>query len=74
MTFAHKWKQKHAIDPHSYPLDALARTLFLNEFRHTAPNPVGPKTRAHSIRMAALESEHQMDMDADSLDMQDDNR
>jgi 3'-phosphoadenosine 5'-phosphosulfate sulfotransferase (PAPS reductase)/FAD synthetase len=74
MTFAHKWKQKHATDPHSYPLDALARTLFLNEFRHTAPNPVGPKTRAHAIRMAALESEHQMDMDADSLDMQDDNR
>ena len=72
MAFAHKWRQKHTGDPHSYPLDALARTLLLNEFRHTAPTPVGPKTRAHSVRMAA--AEHQAGMDADSLDSQDDNR
>lgn len=67
MTFVDKWRKKFAIDPFSYPIDALVRTLLLNEFHHTAPTPVGGKTRAHTIRMQALK-------DADSLDAQDDNR
>lgn len=67
MKFVSQWRKKYALDPHGYPIDALIRTLLLQEFHHTAPTPVGPGTRAHAVRMAAL-------ADANSLDAQDDNR
>lgn len=66
MKFVAQYRKKYAGDPYSYPIDHLLRTLILNEFHHTAPSPVGPKTRAHTIRMAAAEA------DADSLDRHDD--
>lgn len=67
MKFVSKWKKKYVLDPYGYPVDALIRTLLLHEFHHTAPTPVGPGTRAHAVRAAAL-------ADANSLDLQDDNR
>lgn len=63
MGFVAKYRKKHVNDPFSYPIDHLIRTLLLNEFHHTAPSPVGPKTRAHTMRMLA---------EADALDIHDD--
>ena len=65
MKFAAEFRKKRKHDPYGYPLDHLIRTLLLNEFRHTAPSPVGPKTKAHRMRMAAI-------ADADDLDKIDD--
>ena len=67
MKFVDAFRKKHVSDPFGYPIDSLIRTLLLNEFHHTAPSPVGPKTKAHAMRMAAL-------ADADTLDLQDDMR
>lgn len=69
MLFVSKYRKKHAIDPYSYPVSHLVRTLLLNEFHHSAPSPVGPKTRSDAVRIAAQEQ-----MDADSLDVLDDTR
>jgi predicted phosphoadenosine phosphosulfate sulfurtransferase len=65
MKFAAEFRRKRKNDPYGYPIDHLIRTLLLNEFRHTAPSPVGPKTKAHRMRLAALQ-------DADDLDKVDD--
>lgn len=67
MAFVAEFRKKAAADPPSYPLDALIRTLMLNEFSITTANPSGPKTRAYAVRQ-------QEDADADSLDLQDDMR
>ena len=62
-----------ATEPEFYdPIEALIRTLLLNEFHNSAATPVGPKTRAHTLRMAALQS--QEDAEADAEDLQDDMR
>ncbi len=65
MKFAAEFRKKRNKDPFGYPIDHLIRTLLLNEFRHSSPSPVGPKTRAHRMRLAALQ-------DADDLDKVDD--
>lgn len=54
--YAANYRKKWAMDQWSYPIDWLIRTLLLNEFFATAVNPVGPKTRAHSKRLAAAQS------------------
>jgi 3'-phosphoadenosine 5'-phosphosulfate sulfotransferase (PAPS reductase)/FAD synthetase len=72
MSFAAEFRKKSAKDPFSYPIEALIRTLLLNEFYNSAATPVGPKTRAHTMRMAALQS--QEDAEADAEDLQDDMR
>ena len=64
MKFAAEFRKKRTKDAFGYPIDHLIRTLLLNEFRHTAPSPVGPKTKAHRMRMAAI-------ADADDLDKMD---
>jgi len=75
LSYCHDYKKKHATDAFSYPIDHLLRTLLLNNFHGDAPSPVGPRTRAHSVRMAALaKEEEQMLADADSLDKYDDRR
>lgn len=53
MNYAADWRNKWAKDPYSYPIESLIRTLLLNEFSVTAASPVGPKTRAHTKRLAA---------------------
>lgn len=70
MAFAAEFRKKHASDPYSYPISWLIRNLLLNEFNITSVNPVGPKTRAHAVRLAAAQAE----AEADSLDLQDDLR
>jgi 3'-phosphoadenosine 5'-phosphosulfate sulfotransferase (PAPS reductase)/FAD synthetase len=70
MAFAAEFRAKHKKDPFSYPIEWLVRNLLLNEFNVTSVNPVGPKTRAHAVRMAAAQAE----AEANSLDLQDDLR
>lgn len=70
MAFSAEFRKKHAADPFSYPIEWLIRNLLLNEFNTTSVNPVGPKTRAHAVRMAAAQAE----AEANSLDLQDDLR
>ncbi len=48
--FVAKFRQKYASDPHAYPLPWLIRCLVLNEIDVNSPTPIGPKTRAHTIR------------------------
>jgi len=50
--FVSKFRKKHLTDPHGYPVSWLIRTLLLNEFDVNSPTPVGPKTKAHTVRMA----------------------
>jgi hypothetical protein len=73
MVYTNEFKKRHVKDPYGYPVDHLIRTLMLNTFIGT-PSPVGPKTKAHNKRVALLDQDHQMLMDADSLDIQDDTR
>ena len=54
MQYAAKYRKKHALDPYSFPVDNLARSLLLKEFRGTVPTPVGPKTKAHAMRQATI--------------------
>lgn len=56
MTYTHEYKKKHALDPYGYPVDHLIRTLMLNAFVGS-PTPVGPKTKAHAMRLKALEEQ-----------------
>jgi len=67
MKYVAKYRKKHANDPYSYPVSHLIRTLLLNEFHHSAPSPVGPKTRSDSVRIIEQEI-----IDADILDLVDD--
>lgn len=67
--YSAEFRQRHNRDPYSYPLEWLIRVLLLNEFSLTSVSPVGPKTRAHAMRVAAAQAEE----DLNSLDVQDDN-
>jgi hypothetical protein len=67
MAYAAEFRKKHVKDEYSYPINWLIRTLLLNDFNITSANPVGPKTRAHAVRVA--EAEDRATQDAlDSLD------
>lgn len=68
--YSAEFRHRHQKDPYSYPLEWLIRVLLLNEFSLTSVSPVGPKTRAHTMRVAAAAA----DADLDSLDLQDDRR
>ncbi len=70
MSYAAAFRKKHAKDPYSYPIHWLIRNLMLNEVSATSVNPVGPKTRAHAMRVA----EAQEMAELDSLDTLDDSR
>lgn len=70
MSYASEFRKKHAKDPYSYPIHWLVRNLLLNEISATSVNPVGPKTRAHALRVA----EAQEMAELDSLDIVDDSR
>ena len=49
------FRKKHMQDPYSYPINWLIRNLLLNEITVSAAAPVGPKTRAHTLRQKAAE-------------------
>jgi len=48
--FVSKFRKKHITDPRGYPLSLLMRNLLLNEIDVNSPTPVGPKTRAYTVR------------------------
>ena len=56
-SFAAEFRKKHALDPYSYPIEWLIRNIMLNELGNRAVTPVGPKTRAHTMRLAAMKDE-----------------
>jgi len=67
MAFAAEFRKKAAKDPYSYPIAWLIRNLLLNEFNITSVNPIGPKTKAYTMRMS--EADEMANLDAlDSLD------
>lgn len=70
LAYCSAFRKKHAKDPYGYPIHWLIRNLLLNEVSATAVNPVGPKTRAHALRLA----EAQQHAELDSLDSWDDGR
>lgn len=51
------FRKKHLKDPYSYPMNWLIRNLLLNEITVSAAAPVGPKTKAHTLRQKAAEQE-----------------
>lgn len=51
------FRKKHLADPYSYPINWLIRNLLLNEISVHAAAPVGPKTKAHTLRQKAAEQE-----------------
>ena len=56
MKYAAAFRKKRALDQYGFPLEYLIRTLLLNEFHSSTPTPVGPKTRAHAMRLKAIEN------------------
>jgi predicted phosphoadenosine phosphosulfate sulfurtransferase len=70
MSFAAEFRKKHKLDPYAYPVSWLVRHLLLNEFNISSATPVGPKTKAHTLRLA--EAQEMAELDA--LDYQDDSR
>ncbi len=67
MIYAAKFRKKQEQEgTYAYPLSNLARVLLLNDFHSTAPQPVGPRTRAYTVREAQIEQ------DANDLDLKDD--
>jgi 3'-phosphoadenosine 5'-phosphosulfate sulfotransferase (PAPS reductase)/FAD synthetase len=75
MKFANEYRKKWINDQFSYPIESLIRQLLLGEWAVTSANPVGPKTRAHTRRLAAQAVlDEQADADANTLDIQDDYR
>jgi predicted phosphoadenosine phosphosulfate sulfurtransferase len=57
MSYAAEFRKKHAKDPYSYPMEWLIRNLLLGELGGLSVSPVGPKTRAHTLRLAAAQQE-----------------
>jgi predicted phosphoadenosine phosphosulfate sulfurtransferase len=53
--YVSKFRKKHMTDPHGYPVSWLIRNLMLNDIDVNSPTPVGPKTRAYSVRAVELE-------------------
>jgi predicted phosphoadenosine phosphosulfate sulfurtransferase len=55
--YAAEFRKKHARDSYSYPLSWLIRNLLLNELTGTSVAPVGPKTKAHTLRLKEREQQ-----------------
>lgn len=54
-SYAAEFRRKNSRDAYSYPLGWLVRNLLLNELTSVSASPVGPKTRAHAIRVKERE-------------------
>jgi predicted phosphoadenosine phosphosulfate sulfurtransferase len=57
MAYAAEFRKKHQKDPYSYPMEWLIRNLLLGELNGLSVSPVGPRTRAHTLRLAASQQE-----------------
>lgn len=53
------FRKKHIRDPYSYPLNWMIRNLLIGEINVAAAMPVGPKTKADTLRKKAAEQEIQ---------------
>ena len=62
------FRKKQANDPFAYPIEWLIRNLLINSFATTDVTPVGPKTKAHALRIAAAQADEELN----ALDRQDD--
>lgn len=58
-----KFRKKHFESPSSYPISWLIRNLALNDIDVNSPSPVGPGTRAYTVREMEIEKsdEHSQD-------------
>lgn len=50
--YVSRFRKKHLQDPYGYPVSWLIRNLVLHDIDVNSPTPVGPKTKADSIRIA----------------------
>lgn len=57
MSYSAEFRRKNAVDQYSYPMNWLVRNLLLNEITTASVAPVGPKTKAHTLRLASLQQE-----------------
>lgn len=57
MAYVADFRKKHLADPYSYPMNWLIRNLLMGEITVSAATPVGPKTRAHTLRQKAAQQE-----------------
>ena len=51
------FRRKHLRDPYSYPMNWLIRNLLLGEISIASAAPVGPKTKADTLRQKAAQQE-----------------
>ena len=68
--YAAAFRKKQANDPSAYPVEWLVRNILINSFATTDVTPVGPKTKAHALRIAAAQAEEELN----ALDKLDDYR
>lgn len=54
-----KFRKKHFEDPIAYPVSWLIRNLVLNDIDVNSPTPVGPKTKAYTVREIEMEENDQ---------------
>jgi predicted phosphoadenosine phosphosulfate sulfurtransferase len=57
MAYVADFRRKHLKDPYSYPINWLIRNLLTNELTGVAAAPVGPKTKADTLRQKAAQQE-----------------
>jgi len=59
--YVSRFRKKHLQDPYGYPVSWLIRNLALNDIDVNSPTPVGPKTKADSIRIteAGIDTTHE---------------
>jgi predicted phosphoadenosine phosphosulfate sulfurtransferase len=55
-SYVSEFRKKHLLDQYSYPISLLIRNLLLNNIDNgSAVSPIGPKTKAFSVRQKELE-------------------
>lgn len=57
MAYVADFRKKHLRDPYSYPMNWLIRNLLTAELTGVAAAPVGPKTKADTLRQKAAQQE-----------------
>jgi hypothetical protein len=57
MAYVADFRKKHLKDPYSYPMNWLIRNLLTAELTGVAAAPVGPKTKADTLRQKAAQQE-----------------
>lgn len=55
--YVSRFRTKFNQDPNAYPVSWLIRNLLLNDIDSNSPTPVGPKTRAHAVRIIEQQQE-----------------